>query len=710
MNVRIIATLTLLLATAALGYSTSASALPDNRGYELVSPVDKNGVELGDPVSSRDGNSVNWQSLGALGDATSGSLNLYQARRTATGWQTTGLTPTPTTTPRFLEFQAPMQWSIDLTKSIFFTEQSYDPGDEDHGGMDLYMRGPDGKVSWISKGSQGGTAPRQVTFDYATPDEHFVAFSTEESLTPDATGMAEGGGSQVYDYLYVRDVATAATHLVNVDDSDALIGTEGALLGNGYTLQRGEPPDFSYLPADGESGTTTHAVSNDGSKVFFEVPLPNSFTPPLAHLYMREDNARTVPIDDPQSAGSATYEGAAEDGSVVVFTSDEGLGGDPFTDRELYAFNTSSRQVTPISAGTGSTDGQLYGVTAISNDGSHVYFVAGGVLAGANARTQQPVEGEPNLYVYDTHSGLTSFIATLLQKDVVVSESSQGGPLVVEPDYLRVAQPTPDGSVLVFDSATNLTGQNPGELFEVYRYSADSGALTCVSCPSHGIAPTGNATMSGSGGGSYGPPDGTVTMSADGSRIFFDSEEALVPEDINTTSAPRNKQRFVSGLDVYEWANGQVSLISDGQTSTPTILSGTTPSGNDVFIYSDVGLVAQDTDGSFDIYDARVGGGFPEPTPPPAPQCSGTDCHPSGPPPTFGIPASVLLQEGDNLTPPPAPKSTSKSTKKPTQQTKKKKKKKKKKSKPVKKTRGKKTTKQAAAKSSHRHKAGRGHA
>ena len=57
----------------------------------------------------------------------------------------------------------------------------------------------------------------------------------------------------------------------------------------------------------------------------------------------------------------------------------------------------------------------------------------------------------------------------------------------------------------------------------------------------------------------------------------------------------------------------RVSLISDGTTSTGAVLGGTTPSGNDVFFTTMAQLVPQDADGYDDIYDARVGGGFPAP-------------------------------------------------------------------------------------------------
>lgn len=42
-------------------------------------------------------------------------------------------------------------------------------------------------------------------------------------------------------------------------------------------------------------------------------------------------------------------------------------------------------------------------------------------------------------------------------------------------------------------------------------------------------------------------------VSADGSRVFFDSGDAVVPGDVNGTE------------DVYEWEDGHLYLISSGR-------------------------------------------------------------------------------------------------------------------------------------------------
>jgi hypothetical protein len=96
---------------------------------------------------------------------------------------------------------------------------------------------------------------------------------------------------------------------------------------------------------------------------------------------------------------------------------------------------------------------------------------------------------------------------------------------------------------------------------------------------------------------------------------------------------------------VFEWKNGQVSLISDGNISTGAALGGTTPSGNDVFFTTRAQLVPQDTDGYDDIYDARVGGGFPAPSAPATAPCLSADSCRTSVAPTvfFPVPSSTTL-------------------------------------------------------------------
>jgi len=376
-----------------------------------------------------------------------------------------------------------MDMSSDLSESIFLTPASYDPGDDDDGTLDLYMVSSlGGTPTWISQGSVGGTTEDQGTLGLATPNFNDIAFTSHEALTPDAASQPLTTDSTAQ-YLYVRDIAAGTTTLVNVDNSGNLVDSAGAILGNaGF-------PGNQYIPAN-FTGTSRNAISSDGSKVFFETPPENSFAGHnhSPHLYMRDlSTDTTTPLDDPSQVETAAhFEGASNDGSLVFFTTTQGLDGAP-TDNELYGFNTNTMTRFRVSAGDGDDTGNVLGSTAISNDGSHVFFVANGVLAlNTNSQGASAVDGSPNFYDYDTGSGTTTFIGNLADSDI---NGQFGGRccLIEEPDVNRPAIPTANGSVLVFSSAADLTGENPAGPSTTIDASANSGDTTITVADSSGF-------------------------------------------------------------------------------------------------------------------------------------------------------------------------------------------------------------------------------
>jgi hypothetical protein len=95
--------------------------------------------------------------------------------------------------------------------------------------------------------------------------------------------------------------------------------------------------------------------------------------------------------------------------------------------------------------------------------------------------------------------------------------------------------------------------------------------------------------------------------------VFFESPAKLTPlalEDVE---------------NIYEYHDGRVSLISDGQDESGyTKLIGTDESGDDVFFDTADRLAPQDTDTLVDVYDARVDGGFPGSV---SSSCEGESCQ-----------------------------------------------------------------------------------
>ena len=96
--------------------------------------------------------------------------------------------------------------------------------------------------------------------------------------------------------------------------------------------------------------------------------------------------------------------------------------------------------------------------------------------------------------------------------------------------------------------------------------------------------------------------------------------------------------------------------------STPV---GMSEDGTDAFFQTFDRLLPSDIDGNSDVYDARLGGGFPESPPPP--ECEGAGCSPVIPAaPAAETPGSSVLQGPGNpkLKQPPAKKKDVKHKKK----------------------------------------------
>ena len=156
----------------------------------------------------------------------------------------------------------------------------------------------------------------------------------------------------------------------------------------------------------------------------------------------------------------------------------------------------------------------------------------------------------------------------------------------------------------------------------------------------------------------------TRNLSADGSRVFFQTREALVQRD-------KNEQ-----TDVYEWerkgaggsggcssasasfserSGGCLYLISTGESGDPSYFGDASADGNDVFFFTRQSLVGQDRDENDDLYGARVDGGIAAQNPPPPASCTGEGClGPVDPSPVFGAPSSGTFAGTGNLKPPPA--------------------------------------------------------
>jgi hypothetical protein len=571
--------LAMMAAVLAVWPAASLSVpLPEGRGYEQVSPVDKNSGDVGGPVleggfagalgqSASDGNSIGYASLASFGDAQSADLfTYYISTRGSTAWSTHAISPPPAEPPRFLELPAFRAFASDLSDAVLeWKEPALVPeAPSEH--TSLYLRFADGPYLLLTKTAPLNRLPDsyRVHFGGATADLSRVVFEANDALFPEAPAEVWS----VYEWS-----SSLGLRLVSV-------------------LPDGEPVPEANAGSAGE-GDYAEVISADGSRVFWTAEN---------QLYVREGGVRTVKLNASSRVvslgdGSANLLAISADGSKAFFSDSTSLT-DALDDHGgLYEYDLedeSLRLLTPDPSG----EPEIEGVLGVAGDGSSVYFVSPAALA-AGAQ-----EGEPNLYV--ERAGTLEFIATLSRRDV----------LDWTPNFEeRTSRLTADGDHLAFLSQASLTGYDntdaiTGEaVSELFVYDAKEDRLTCVSCNPTGAPPIGRTTLPRGTPSSYQPH----VFSADGSRIFFNSADALVPSDSD------HRQ------DVYVFTDGKPQLISTGVSSDISALVDVGGGGRDVFFTTRSRLVADDKDNNADLYDARVGGGLPETQEPPS--CTGEACR-----------------------------------------------------------------------------------
>jgi hypothetical protein len=368
-------------------------------------------------------------------------------------------------------------------------------------------------------------------------------------------------------------------------------------------------------------------------------------------LYIRINATSTVQVNaseknPPDPPAPATYQTASTDGSRVFFTTSEQLTDTPLDGAAaLYMYDLNApagHRLTLITVDHEPADppNSVQGVLGASNDGHYVYFICAGQL----------VAGQPplldHLGVYEWHDGTTSYIGELANLNATDDETKDVLPNQYGFGQIE-AQVSSNGRFAVFQSSTGagLTGYDSNTHVELYVYDGDTHQLHCASCRPDGTPAAGNAFNSARAfkGASSSTSHVSPAVTNDG-KVFFTSTDALVPQDTNGRA------------DAYEFdsATGTVHLLSTGTDTGDSYFMDATPNGNDVLFATRQPLVGWDTDQSYDLYDARVNGGFPEPVSSLA--CSGEPCQGE----LAGAPAGSSSATGSfsgagNLAPPPAP-------------------------------------------------------
>jgi len=586
-----------------------SALLPDCRAYELVTPPDTNsrtplglsreGLFFTTREASPAGAKVSFRleggTLPGIGGTGSPKGDPYLSTRGADGWSTSYVGPSPSEAP-------------DMHSGSHSPDQGYSFWDVSGEGSALvngnpatYIRYPDGHSALIGRGSLD-TDP-QAKGDLISENGSHIIFDTRpRNLGGNVPGLQLEPNAPPSGTVAIYDRTPGeVTHVVSLLPGD---------------VTPGEGEDASY-----------EGASLDGRGVAFTIG---------SKLYLRFDDAETYEVGE-----GVTFEGVAE-GSRVFY-----LEGGNF-----FRFDAQTESVTQFSTSADVTP------VNISKDGSTAYFVSPSVLTeAANSNGDKAVEGGENLYL--SREGAIGFVGTVTERDVVgenPGEQIDGlglwtavvgeGRLGADPSRV-----TPDGNVLLFQSRANLAGYDPQGHTEIYRYDSSADELTCLACNPTGAVANSDATLqrlklSEEGLGKLNNTFMLVNnLRSDGRRAFFESSEALVARDTDQLQ------------DVYEWDDegvgtcdrpgGCIFLISSGHSLHNNYLHAVSDSGDDLFFVSSDLLLGVDSDETPSIYDARVGGGFPEPN---GSICEAEGCRGSlTPPPVLPAPTTPALAKGGKV-------------------------------------------------------------
>jgi hypothetical protein len=657
---------------------TAGFSLPDERGWELVSPPDKHGTEL-KPISSTvvqasvAGDAISYVSNIPTEDEPGGHSNKIQvlSRRTVDGWKSQDLAlPHEAATgvsvgqgQEYRLFSSDLslavaqpfghfdpQVSAEASEQTAFLRTDYPGGNVESPcltscyrplvtGAPGYENVPAGSVIGPECSGTGLTGYTQCgpQFVGASPDLGHIVLRSREALTE---GAPKGSTGENEESLYEWSDGTLVLVSVLPD------GQPASVVGSGPVL--------------GETRNARNAVSSDGSRVVWSDAQD--------HLYVR-DTVREVTVR--VGAGAVQFQAASSDGAKIFFTEGERTSeGEGLDLRECTIVESEGglhceiTDLTPV--GAGENPGVLGLIPGISNDGSYVYFVSNTVLENSGVAVPGAQPGKCSLSfktgavcdLYVWHDGTIKMVAVLSDSD--------------GPDYSMnlvglFSRVSPDGRWLEFMSDRSLTGYDNRDSVtgesdeEVYLYDASAnsgeGKVVCASCNPTGVRPHGNtySRLQVADGGlaienaGFAADQGIAAnvpswvayrlgealyqprYLSDSGHLFFDSSDALVPQDSNGTGdvyeyEPTGVGDCTSASATFAAAsNGCVSLISSGTSKEESAFLDASENGDDVFFLSFAQLSHMDTDSVADVYDARVGGGFPEVPSPPV--CEGDACQ-----------------------------------------------------------------------------------
>ena len=583
-------------------------------------------------------------------DAANALLDYYQATRTSNGWVTSipGLKGSETLHTYWRYCSDSQALCIDhigphfkyneQTKEVFEAPKEEAP----------FLYKSDGtrigrlptNVATVKGGSNfhGDSLP---SGDFS----HFI-FSTHTKFTPDGMDTAPGS-------VYDNDIAAKTVTVISKDADNNPIEVEPAAAGDSERVT-----GIAGVSTDGSrvlmAGTTFPYcnVEEYPFKCEYELNYP-------ARLYMRENDAVTKEVsrkkevhyvgmnrsaskvyfttaekmvsqDTDTSEDLYMWEAATDELTLV---SQEGTLGNDNDCNATWTEQCGVKPLTPLlfqESEFFDRHARVPGIDdVVAPTSGDIYFYSPEDLVEGETGGN----GQRNLYLF-RHGHLQ--LVTTFEPGTEVERST-------------IAE---DGSHAAFMTRASLTPYNSNHSHEIYMYDADTGALRCASCPPSGLPPKGDTVHAGESG-PFMANDGRTFFATSEALVPQDTDGI---RDIYEYTDGR-AQLISTGTGDHD-STGELEIVSFFFNNLHVGLESVSRDGTDVYFESFETLVPQDQNGNFmKVYDARAGGGFD--IVPELGNCAAADeCHGAGssPPPAPEISTGAHLGESGNVKPPPKKK------------------------------------------------------
>jgi hypothetical protein len=487
------------------------------------------------------------------------------------------------------------------TRAYFETQEKLVSTDTDSS-YDVYERFGN-TTTLISTGPSGGNGALDAFLDGISADGSRVFFTTREVLTADdsdtnddvyerfnkttTTRISTGpsGGNGAVDAFFAGASQDGTKVFFETDEGMEAADTDGQQ--DIYQRQSVTTTKISTGPNGGNGAffAGVLGVSQDGNRVFFETDeklVTATDSDAEFDIYERTNASTTSHISTGPNGGNgpfpASYGGISQDGTKVIFETEEVLVSATDSDSQFDVYQRSGSTTTQVSVGSINGNGAfdaflpIAGQRFISDDASHVFFETDEQLTS----TAPTADTDAQTDVYDRSGGTTTKIS-----------AGTGGNGAFDAFFLGASS---SGTVAFFETQEVMAAGDTDAQFDTYSRS--------------GSTTTRQTTGTSGGNGAFNST--YVFSSTDGSRVFFETDESLETADTDTRT------------DVYErFSNTGTTRISTGSQNGnglfTAFFTGASDDGTRAFFDTQETLKATDTDTAIDVYAAVVSPAFPRP-------------------------------------------------------------------------------------------------